>query len=132
MQKFYPGKPVLYEVPSHNGRYSAFFEDDNETGYFYVMDMDRLQVTDDPIVEAFYIYTVKHVSDRDREAEVEIIWSSDGLKTCLLINSVPHAIADFESRRGYCRSNFPSPNEWKEHDFTWDDQVMDLLFGKPR
>src|SRR5512138_512756 len=99
MKKFFPGKPVLYEVPSHDARFSAFFEDDEETGYFYVTDMERLKDTDDPIVEALYIYSVKQVQDRERESEVEIIWSSDGLKTCLLINSYPHAIADFENRR---------------------------------
>jgi hypothetical protein len=127
MKTFHPGKPVLYEVRSPVERYSAMFEDDEDTGYFYAIDDALSQSGGTPIVEAMHVYNVANVTDRHVESEVDIVWSADGRKACLTINGYPHAVADFENQRGYCRSNFPPPLTWTDHDFTWHDGVMDLI-----
>jgi hypothetical protein len=57
-----------------------------------------------------------------------LVWSSDGLKAALLVNNYPHAIFDFEVRRGYCRTGFPPADpKWTDFDHSWDDRAVDLL-----
>jgi hypothetical protein len=119
------GQPVVVEGPAPNTPYGAVFEDDGETGYFYGLDFSR---KDQPIVDARHIYNSKQVTDRHLPSVVQIVWSTDGLKTALLINKYPHAIIDFAARRSYCRSAFPPPtDEWSAHDVAWDDAAVDLF-----
>ena len=40
-QTFTVGNEVWFAVDSPGGRYSAFFEDDGETGYFYAYDLNE-------------------------------------------------------------------------------------------
>src|SRR5690348_14607595 len=105
-QRFYPGTDVWLASDSFSSSYSGVFEDDGETAYFYAYDRGN---PEEPILDAVHIYDAQSVSDRGRESEAEIFWSSDGLKAGLLINDVLHAVIDFESRRAYCRTNFPPP-----------------------
>lgn len=123
MDRLIPGIPlvVFSESPSHPE--GTVFEDDGETGYFYAV-----QPPDHKIYDGVSIYNVEAVVDRDRESWVEIMWSNDGFKSALFINDYPHAVFDFSSRRGYCRSNFPNfstSNEgWRRDAHCWDDAVM--------
>jgi len=104
---------------------STVFEDDGQTGYFYALDLEK---EGNPIVDAMQIYNVSSVIDKDRPSRVQIFWSSDGLKSALLINGYAHALFDFECRRGYCRTNFPTPNAaWSEFDHRWSDDALELL-----
>src|SRR5678815_4002694 len=103
-QTFQVGSEVFVAQDAPDGRYSAFFEDDGETGFFYAVDLGQ---ADNMILDAVHIYNVANVVDRDRPSTLSIVWSEDGLRCALLINSSPHAAFDFAVKRGYCRTNFP-------------------------
>jgi hypothetical protein len=123
------GTPIIVAQDSPNGRYSAFFEDEGETGYFYAIDFSR---SGDTIVDAVNIYNVSNVVDRDRPSQVKILWSEDGTKCALLINEHPHAAFDFVARRGYCRTNFPNfknpeDGSWVTADHTWSHAAVSWL-----
>jgi hypothetical protein len=99
------------------GRYQAVFEDDGSTGYFYALDAEK---ADNPIINALHIYNVESVTDKDEPSQLHIIWSVDGAKVALFINSYPHAVYNFADGVGCCRTGFPPPlgsagsHEWDE------------------
>ena len=114
---FFPGNKTTAMGASPKGRYEAVFEDDGETGYFYGLDSNSEK---NPIVDALHIYNAKDVTDGDRESIAQIVWSSDGLKVGLFINDYPHAVFDFERKRGYSRTNFPPPTgEFSKEGHGW-------------
>ena len=120
------GKEYFNASDSPLTKYSVVFEDDGKSGYFYAI----LRKDDDsqPILDAMFIYNVNDVVDKNIPSEVKILWSNDGLKSVLLINNYPHAVFDFENKRGYCRSNFPPPeNEWAKFSHEWTDDVLNLF-----
>jgi hypothetical protein len=104
--RFRPGTDTWVASDSPTSSFSGVFEDDGQTAYFYAYDRAN---ADQPILDAVRIYNVANVSDRDRDSEVEIVWSTDGLKAALLINCYLHAVINFEAQRAYGRSNFPPP-----------------------
>ncbi|MDE3199298.1 MAG: DUF2251 domain-containing protein [Acidobacteriota bacterium] len=123
------GDGSLFETPAPGGRYTAFFEDDRETGYFYALDLSH---SDDQILDAVLIYNVAEVTDREMDSTARIVWSPDGTKCALLINYYVHAVFDFSAQRGYCRTNFPnfpdqSKGGWDQSDHTWSDDAMQWL-----
>jgi hypothetical protein len=119
------GQPIAIEGPSQRVAFGVVFEDDGTTGYLYGLDFSR---EENSIVDAMQIYDVAEVSDRDKPSLVQLVWSSDGLKAALMINRYPHAIFDFESRRGYCRTGFPpSDRKWTALDHSWDEKAVDLF-----
>ena len=124
--RFVPGADTWIASDSATSSYSGVFEDDGETAYFYAVDRAK---SDGSILDAVHIYDVASLSDRERESEAEIVWSSDGLKAGLLINERLHAIIDFEQRKAYCRRNFPLPGgEWRaEKRDLWRDELATLL-----
>src|SRR5262245_28751961 len=103
-QSFYPGKEAWYASDSRTSHYSAVFEDDGETAYFYAYDRGN----EGRVLDTIHIYNVSSVVDRDRESVAEIIWTTDGLKAVLLINGSPHGAIDFAERCSYSCSEFPS------------------------
>jgi hypothetical protein len=122
------GEPEHVQGNAPEGRYSAVFEDDGETGYFYALDFGG---GGQPIQNAVHIYNVADVSDKHRPSTIEIGWSPDSAKVVLLINDYPHAVFDFASKRGFCRTGFPSPAQgsgWLGHE--WSDDSLEL-FGRP-
>ncbi len=123
---FRPGTDTSIASDSPSSSFSSVFEDDGETGYFYAYDRGN---TENAILDAVQIYNVASVTDRDRDSEVEIIWSSDGFKAGLRIDGHLHAILDFESRKAYCRSNFPPPSEaWAAPErVPWNEALAGLL-----
>jgi hypothetical protein len=122
---FQPGDLTIFASDSFVEPYSAFFEDDGDTGYFYAC--DRLRA-DDSIVDAVHIYNVANVTDRQKPSTLIIVWSEDCLKCALLINRYPHAIFDFAAKRGYCRTNYPNfrahDGKWAGEDHSWSDEAM--------
>jgi hypothetical protein len=128
--KFHVGRKDLFQGDSPSGRFSAFFEDDGDTGYFYALDLERADA--DQILDAVQVYNVANVVDADRPSELSIIWSADGLKCALLINDYPHASFDFAARRGYCRTNFPNfpdSDVWFKSSHEWSDVAIAWLRG---
>jgi hypothetical protein len=122
-EELFPGQAVVIEGPSPIGALSVVFEDDGDTGYFYGLDFAK---SENPIIDALHIYNVANVSDRDRPSTVEILWSADGLKACLLINGYAHAVFDFEAKRGYCRTGFPPPDiKWTSYSHGWEDSALE-------
>lgn len=119
-QKFLPGRDAWYASDSPSGTFSAVFEDDGETGYFYAHDRSAQQ---QPILDAVHIYNVANVSDRERESVVEILWSVDGVQAALLINGYPHAVIDFAERCSYCRTEYPPAGCLWRHG-AWADELM--------
>ncbi|MDR3637851.1 MAG: DUF2251 domain-containing protein [Isosphaeraceae bacterium] len=119
------GEPATVAGPSPRSTFAIYFEDDGDTGYLYGLDFSR---EGNPILDAMLIYNVDQVTDRDKPSSVQLIWSTDGLKAALLINEYPHAIFDFDARRGYCRSGFPPADpKWTEFDHSWDDAAVELF-----
>ena len=107
------------------GHYSAIFEDDGDTGYFYAYDLSQSM---HPIRDAMHIYNSANVTDRSLPSTIAIGWSKDSLKAVLLINNYPHALFDFCTQRGYCRTGFPPPSQesgWSRHG--WEDSVLELV-----
>lgn len=116
------GKKDFVEGRSPSTPYSVVFEDDGETGYLYGLDTSQ---SEQSILDALHIYNVKNVTDRNQLSIIRVMWSSDGLKTVLLINGYPHAAFDFENRRGYCRTNFPPPDKkFTKFSHGWSDDVL--------
>ena len=124
--KFMVGERMNIEGPSPEGTFSAVFEDDGDTGYFYAL--NRGGSDENPILNAMHIYNVNNISDKNLESEVIIAWSEDFLKVVLLINGFPHGVFDFSQKRGWCRTGFPTPNPnsgWMGHE--WDDKALKLF-----
>ncbi|HKU27701.1 MAG TPA: DUF2251 domain-containing protein [Candidatus Sulfotelmatobacter sp.] len=123
------GTEAFLASDSPNGRWSTYFEDDGETGYFYAWD---LELPDNNILDALHIYNVSTVVDRDRPSIVQIVWSAEGAKCALLINRFPHAMFDFEAKRGYCRTSFPKSHKascagWEQSDHSWSDEAASWI-----
>lgn len=119
------GEPYTLAGPSPEAPFEVVFEDDGATGTLYGLDRAR---AGNPILDALHIYDVEQVADRGCPSVVQLVWSRDGLKAALLINRHPHAVFDFEARRGYCRTGSPPPDpRWTEHDHAWDDAALDLF-----
>jgi hypothetical protein len=127
-QEIKVGSPAVIETRSQDGHFGSVFEDDGETGYFYAL---NLNLEPNPIIDALHIYTVRNVDNRHLPSVVHILWSQDGLKTCLIINKYPHAVFDFTTKRAYSHDTFPAPapgSEWTRH--PWNDSLRDLFFSK--
>lgn len=124
--RFRPGTDTWIASGSPSSRFSAVFEDDGQTAYFYAYDRAN---SEQAILDAVHIYNVASVVDWDQDSEVAVIWSADGLKAGLLINGQLHAVLDFESRKGYCRNNFPPPGgAWAAPERApWSDELGKLL-----
>ena len=121
--QFLPGDETWFASDSPTSNFSAVFEDNGETGYFYACERSGEQTS---LLDAVHIYNVRNVVDREIESRGEILWSSDGLKAALLLNGHPHAVIDFSGQRAYCRSNFPPPGgAWRAQEREpWDDSLM--------
>jgi len=118
------GEETVIEDSSPKTQFAVVFEDDGDCGYFYGLDT----ALENPILDALHIYNSDAVTDKNIPSKVQILWSYDGLKAALIINQYPHAVFDFEAKRGYCRSNFPPPDEsWTKFGHEWDDSARNLF-----
>jgi len=118
------GSPVTFDCPSPKTIYAVVFEDDGKAGYFYGLNLESKK---QPVLDALHIYNVKDVLDSDISLKLEILWSEDGLKSCLAINGFVHVVFDFESRKAYCRNNFPPPDRRFTNSHKWNDEALDLF-----
>lgn len=121
------GHEAVVEGPAPDGPFATVFEDDGDTGYFYALDASA---EGNQIQDALCIYNVDGVSDREKPSVVRIGWSQDSRKAVLLINNYPHAVFDFSTRQGFCRTGFPPPppnGQWSSLGHQWDDVAVDLF-----
>ena len=118
------GSHITFDCPSPITNFAVVFEDDGDTGYFYGLNLENKKR---PVLDALHIYNVKDVLDKDISLKLEIRWSNDGLKSGLAINGFMHAIFDFESRKAYCRTDFPPPDRRFTNSHKWNDEALDLF-----
>jgi hypothetical protein len=118
------GTPITLECPSPTSSFSVVFEDDGKTGYFYGLNWENKK---QPVLDSLHIYNVKDVLDPNVSVKIDIIWSEDGLKSGLAINGFTHAVFDFESRKAYCRTNSPPPDQRFTKSHRWNDEALDLF-----
>lgn len=126
-REFLVGTPMVLEGSAPNGPFVAVFEDDGDTGYFYALDIN---VEGNPLQDAVHIYNTANVNDPDKPVCAVIGWSIDNKKVVLLINDYPHAIFDFDEKRGYCRNGFPPPNlisNWSIDGHSWSESAINLF-----
>jgi len=124
-QTFKVGEPTTVMGPAPAGTFSAVFEDDGDTGYFYGLDNAK---GEQPIVDALHIYNAHEVTDRHIPSTAQIVWSGSGQQVALFINDYPHAVFDFEHRRGYCRTGFPPPvSAFSPEGHEWSDEALEFL-----
>lgn len=129
-QECYVGTDVRIGGESPEASFFAFFEQNEETAYFYAGDR---AYKEDPIRDAVHIYDVANVADKEKPSIVKIGWSADSQKVILIIDGYPHAIFDFSSQQGYCRTAFPPPEIGSTHDWSrqsrheWDDAMLGLF-----
>lgn len=126
IREVFVGRPAVVEGRAPAGQFSAVFEDDGETGYFYAVDPTAQGQT---IQDAVHIYNAASVTDRTGPAVVKIGWSGDARKVVLLINDYPHAVFDFDAQQGWCRSGFPPPGvpPWSQGGHAWDEACVALF-----
>lgn len=117
------GQAIVLESNSFVNSFATFFEDDGDTGYFYAADTQL----ESPVLDALHIYNVMNVTDGNVASKVQIGWSNDGLKAALIINDYVHAVFDFESKRGYCRTGFPPIADWSKDGHEWSDKALELF-----
>jgi hypothetical protein len=102
-ETFVVGEDTYFQSSSIKGNHAVFFEDDEQTGYFYAAETEpSFQVLD-----ALHIYNVIDVIDKAKPSKAQICWTDDGLKAALLINNYCHAAFDFSRKAGYSRNGFP-------------------------
>jgi hypothetical protein len=124
---FTPGRAFL-SSDSHAVPWTAVFEDEGDTGYFYACDRSHEKL-EDSILDGMLIYNVATLPDAAKERIVSIDWSRDGMKAVLYLDGVAQAMADFAVRRGYCRSNFPNfmadqGDVWDRSSHEWSDAAL--------
>lgn len=105
-ERFLPGDETWYGSDAPVGDNSVVFEDDGDTGYFYAVERCG---EDLKILDAVQIYAVRNVVDREIPSELDVVWTPGGQQAALYLNGYPHAVFDFNARRGYCRTGFPPP-----------------------
>src|SRR5690348_15659417 len=112
------GEPTV--ITSVVEPHELVFEDDGETGYLYVLDLDRSDHEEQPIIDALLIYTVG--DERGDRHEVEILWNEARHTAILFVDDIAQALVDFAEPRFMCRTGFPEPapeapvttHEWDE------------------
>ena len=104
-QTFTVGQDTYVDSTVENGN-AVVFEDNEETGYFYAVDINN----DFKILDALHIYNVAAVIDKEKPSTIKVLWTEDLMKAVLSINNYYHAVFDFKARAGYCRNGFPSSN----------------------
>ena len=130
-QTLHLGAPTVIEAFADRTPYGALLEDDGKVAYFYALDT---RLGDQPVLDSVYVYHVGSVLDHPTPeldvyvpCDVEIVWSPDQQRVALLLNGYPHAAFDFEHRRAYCRSNFPTMSSWSPAGHAWDPSAVDFL-----
>ncbi len=120
------GSHISIRSISPSEEFAVIFEDDGASAHFYALNTNR---NDRRILDIVNIYTVEHVSDIKSPCSVRIRWSEDALKVILLIDDYPHAVFDFQQKRGYCRTNYPNvPRNgnaaWNSENHKWLDSAL--------
>ncbi len=119
------GRPIVIEGRSPGAALGTRFEDDGATAYFYALDLES---NEHPVVDSMLIYHVAQIPNRAQPMLLQVIWSTDGQMSGLLLDGQAQAIFDFKRRRGYCRSGMPPAGEvWSVEGHDWNKQALERL-----
>ena len=122
------GENTYVESLSSENDYAVMFEDDTETGYFYGAEKNK-ETQEVRILDMLHIYDVESIAEEERTATLSIIWSTDWMRSALIINSYCHAVFDFANHGGYNRHEFPPPNSiWTKQDRKLTDEMVAEFF----
>jgi hypothetical protein len=127
-QNFVAGKDVFIESFSPENNYGVVFEDDEETGYFYAVEIDPA-TKQQRILDALHIYEADEITEERKQSTLLIIWSKDWLKCALVIDDECHAVFDFENQGGFNINEFPPPNSfWTKKGRKLTDDIITEIF----
>ena len=127
-QAFVAGEDTFIESNSSENNYAVVFEDDTETAYFYAIELNK-ETGAQQVLDAVHIYEADDIEPEKRPGIINIIWSTDWLKCALLINKYCYAVFDFANQGGYCRNEFPPPNDvWTKGDRKLTDEMVTSFF----
>ena len=125
------GAPTVIESYADKTPYGAVFEDDGKLAYFYAVDT---RLGEPSVLDALCVYHITAVVNHPTPElnafhpyDARIVWSEDQQHVALLLDGYPHAAFDFEHKRAYCRSNFPSGSAWSSDGHEWDQRAVDFL-----
>lgn len=119
------GTVEFLAADSPDGRYSAIFEDDGDTGYFYGAEFSQTKKGEFQILDAVHIYNVAAVVDKEAEYPIEIRWLSDRHRVGLFIEGYCHAVFDFDKKRAASRDGFPPASGKYAPSHDWDDALLE-------
>jgi hypothetical protein len=126
-QTFVAGEDTFIESLSLENKYGVVFEDDQETGYFYAIEIDP-ETKQQRILDALHIYETDDGKEK-KQSSLLIIWSKDWLKCALVIDDECHAIFDFKNQGGYNINEFPPPNAfWTKQERKLTDEIIQKIF----
>jgi hypothetical protein len=130
-EQLHLGAPTVIESYADKTPYGAVFEDDGKLAYFYAVDT---RLGEPAVLDSVCVYhitsVVNHLTpelDAFHPYEVRVVWSEDQQHVALLLDGYAHAAFDFENKRAYCRSNFPSGSAWSPAGHAWDQHAVDFL-----
>src|ERR1700710_1899554 len=103
------GEDAFVESLSLENKYGVAFESNDETGYFYAIEID-VKRKEERILDALHIYEIEEISKEKEQIDIKIIWTKDWLKAALIVDDECHALFDFEKHGGYNINEFPPPN----------------------
>ena len=122
------GKDIFVESLSPENDYAVAFESNDETGYFYAIEIDGV-TKEQRILDALHIYEAQEIPGDKKSINVKIIWAKDWLKCALILDDECHAVFDFEQKGGYNINEFPPPNSfWTKQDRKLTDEIIQNLF----
>ncbi len=122
------GKDAFVESLSLENNYGVAFESNDETGYFYAIEIDN-KTKEQRILDALHIYEIEEISKEKKQIDIKIIWTKDWLKAALILDDECHAIFDFEKHGGYNINEFPPPNSfWTKEERKLTDELIQQLF----
>src|SRR3990172_6016251 len=91
-QTFNVGEDTFIDSTAGNNN-AVVFEDNGETGYFYVLNRNN-----EVILDALHVYNVANVTDKHKPSVLKILWTEDLTKAFLSINNYYHAVFDFQNK----------------------------------
>ncbi len=125
-QKFVQGEDTFVESLSLENKYGVVFEGNEETGYFYAIEIDP-ETRQQRILDALHIYEAEE--NENKQSTLLIIWSKDWLKCALVIDEACHAVFDFENQGGYNINEFPPPNDfWTKKERKLTNETIQKFF----
>jgi hypothetical protein len=127
-QAYTAGDNTFVECTNEENNFAVVFEDDTDTGYFYALELEP-GTGKQNILDAVHIYNLEEVPEQERKGTIRIIWSKDWLRCALIINNYCHAVFDFKNHGGYCRNEFPPPNDiWTKGERKLTNEMVAAFF----